>query len=97
MRGNEKSLLLLPEVIREVPAEALVLETDAPYLTPEQHRGQPNRPAYLELIARQVAKLRDWTLAETAQRTTLNACRVLGLPLPDTLQEDKENSDNESE
>jgi TatD DNase family protein len=87
----------LPEVIREVPAEALVLETDAPYLTPEPHRGQPNRPAYLELIARQVASLRDWTLAETAQRTTLNACRVLGLPLPDTLQKDKETSDNESE
>ena len=87
----------LPEVICEVPAEALVLETDAPYLTPEQHRGQPNRPAYLELIARQVASLRDWTLAETAQWTALNACRVLGLPLPDTLQKDKETSDNESE
>jgi len=87
----------LPEVIREVPVEALVLETDAPYLTPEPHRGQPNRPAYLELIARQVAGLRDWTLAETAQQTTLNACRVLGLPLPETLQKDKETSDNESE
>jgi TatD DNase family protein len=86
----------LPEVIREVPAEALVLETDAPYLTPEQHRGQPNRPAYLELIARQVASLRDWTLADTAHQTTLNACRVLGLPLPNTLQRDKETSDNES-
>jgi TatD DNase family protein len=86
----------LPEVIREVPAEALVLETDAPYLTPEQHRGQPNRPAYLKLIARQVASLRDWTLADTAQQTTLNACRVLGLPLPDTLLKDKETSDNES-
>jgi TatD DNase family protein len=87
----------LPEVIREVPAEALVLETDAPYMAPEQHRGQPNRPAYLELIARQVASLRDWTLAETAQQTTQNACRVLGLSLPGTLQEDKGTSDNDSE
>jgi TatD DNase family protein len=77
----------LPEVIRKVPAEALVLETDAPYMTPEQHRGQPNRPVYLELVARKVASLRDWTLAETAQQTTLNACRVLGLPLPETQQE----------
>jgi TatD DNase family protein len=76
----------LPEVIREVPAEALVLETDAPYMTPEPHKGQPNRPAYLELIARQVASLRDWTLAETARRTTLNACRVLGLPRPHNLE-----------
>ncbi|MDH3961759.1 MAG: TatD family hydrolase, partial [Desulfuromonadales bacterium] len=80
----------LPEVIREVPSEALVLETDAPYLTPEPHKGQPNRPAYLELIARKVASLREWTLEETAQRTTVNACRVLGLPLPGTLQKDKE-------
>jgi len=87
----------LPEVIREVPAEALVLETDAPYMAPEQHRGQPNRPAYLELIARQVASLRDWTLAETAQQTTQNACRVLGLSLPGTLQEEKGTSDNDSE
>ena len=87
----------LPEVIREVPAEALALETDAPYMAPEQHRGQPNRPAYLELIARQVASLRDWTLAETAQQTTQNACRVLGLSLPGTLQEEKGTSDNDSE
>jgi TatD DNase family protein len=86
----------LPQMIREVPAEVLVLETDAPYLTPDQHRGQPNRPAYLGLIARQVANLRDWSLAETAQRTTLNACRVLGLPLPDTLQKDKGSLENES-
>jgi TatD DNase family protein len=77
----------LPEVIRKVPAEALVLETDAPYMTPEQQRGQPNRPVYLELVASKVASLRDWTLAETAQQTTVNACRVLGLPLPETQQE----------
>ena len=87
----------LPEVIREVPAEALVLETDAPYLTPEPHKGQLNRPAHLELIARQVASLRDWTLEETAQRSTLNACRVLDLPLTEILQRNKETSDNESE
>lgn len=87
----------LPEVIREVPAEALVLETDAPYLTPEPHKGQPNRPAYLDLIAQAVASLRGWSLEETAQRTTLNACRLLGLPLPGTLQTDKETLDHESE
>lgn len=86
----------LPEVVREVPAEALVLETDAPDMTPEPHRGQPNRPAYLELVARRVAFLRDWSLAETAQQTTLNACRVLGLPWPEAQQKDKETFDNES-
>jgi TatD DNase family protein len=70
----------LPEVVRVVPAEALVLETDAPDMTPEPHRGQPNRPAYLGLIAERVAALRGWSLEETARMTTANACRILSLP-----------------
>lgn len=72
----------LPEVVCEVPAEALVLETDAPDITPDPHRGQPNRPVYLGLIAERVATLRGWSLAETARVTTANACRILKLPLP---------------
>jgi len=72
----------LPEVVREVPASVLVLETDAPDMTPEPHRGHPNRPAYLGLIAGRVAALRGWSLEETAQTTTANACRLLKLPLP---------------
>ena len=72
----------LPEVVRQVPAEALVLETDAPDMTPEPHRGQPNRPAYLGLVAERLATLRGWSLAETARITTANACRMLRLPLP---------------
>lgn len=72
----------LPEVVREVPAETLVLETDAPDMTPEPYRGDLNRPAYLTLIAREVAALREWSLEEAAQQTTANACRALGLPRP---------------
>lgn len=70
----------LPKVVREVPAEALVLETDAPDMTPEPHRGQPNRPANLGLVAKRVASLRGWSLEETARITTANACRRLKLP-----------------
>ena len=70
----------LPEVVRQVPAEALVLETDAPDMTPEPHRGQPNRPVYLGLVAQQLASLRGWSLEETARITSANACRVLKLP-----------------
>lgn len=87
----------LPEVVRDVPAEALVLETDAPDMTPTPHRGQPNRPAYLDLVARRVAELRSWGLAETAQQTTLNACRALGLPRPEALGKDKGTTNNESQ
>jgi len=70
----------LPEVVRSVPEHALVLETDAPDLAPEPYRGQPNRPAYLALVAERVADLRGWSMQQTAQITTANACRVLKLP-----------------
>jgi TatD DNase family protein len=71
----------LAEVVRAVPAEWLVLETDAPDLAPAPHRGEKNRPEWLTLIADRVARLRGWTPAETARITTANACRVLRLPL----------------
>lgn len=70
----------LPVVVREVPAEVLVLETDAPDMAPEPYHGQPNRPAYLGLVAERVAALRGWSLEETARVTTANACRLLKLP-----------------
>jgi TatD DNase family protein len=69
----------LPEVVRKVPPTALVLETDAPDLAPEPYRGQPNRPAYLALVAERVAALRGWSKQETARITTVNACRILKL------------------
>ncbi len=69
----------IPQVARQVPAEWLVLETDAPDLPPVPHRHGPNRPAYLPLIAQQVAQLRGWTLTETARLTTANALRIFHL------------------
>lgn len=76
----------LPEVVCKVSAEALVLETDAPDMTPYPHRGQPNRPAHLSLIAERVAALRGWSLEDTARITTANTLRILKLPLPDKKQ-----------
>lgn len=70
----------LAEVVRAVPAEWLVLETDAPDLAPHPHRGADNRPEWLALVAARVAQLRSWTPAETARITTNNARRVLRLP-----------------
>ena len=70
----------LSEVARAVSADWLVLETDAPDLTPHPHRGEPNQPAWLPLIGARLAELRGWTLAETAALTTANARRVLRLP-----------------
>lgn len=69
----------LPQVVRAVPAEALVLETDAPDMTPEPYRGQANRPAYLVQVAERLADLRGWSPAETARITSENSCRILRL------------------
>jgi len=70
----------LAEVVQQVPADWLVLETDAPDLAPHPHRGESNRPAWLPLIGARLAELRGWTPAETAALTTANARRVLRLP-----------------
>jgi TatD DNase family protein len=67
----------LPEVVRELPAEWLVVETDAPDLAPHPHRGEVNRPAWLPLVAQRVAEIRGWSAAETAHITTANAKRIL--------------------
>jgi TatD DNase family protein len=71
----------LQETARELPLERLVLETDAPYLTPMPHRGRVkrNEPCFLPLVAAQLAALRGIAEAEIAAITTANATRLLGL------------------
>lgn len=74
-----KNARKLPEVVPNLPADRIVLETDCPYLTPVPHRGERNEPAYIPLIGETVAKMRGWTVEETARRTTENAERLFGL------------------
>lgn len=63
----------LQRVVREVPFDRLLLETDAPYLTPPPHRGERNRPSYTELVARYVALVRRQTAEQVCAQTTANA------------------------
>jgi TatD DNase family protein len=62
-----------------VPGEALVLETDSPYLAPRAHRGQRNEPARIAEIAAFVAGVRAEPLADLAAATTRNATRLFGV------------------
>ncbi|HUZ00404.1 MAG TPA: TatD family hydrolase [Thermomicrobiaceae bacterium] len=66
----------LHEVVRRAPVDRLVLETDAPFMAPSPHRGRRNEPAYVELVARRVAELREIDVEAVATVTTRNA-RVL--------------------
>lgn len=67
------------EVVREIPLEHLLLETDAPDLTPEPHRGRPNEPAFLVEVAEKVAAIKGVSVEEEAAATTENAARLFGL------------------
>jgi TatD DNase family protein len=60
-------------VVRAAPADRLLLETDAPYLAPQKHRGKRNEPAFLRHVALKVAEVREEMLDDLAQRTTANA------------------------
>jgi TatD DNase family protein len=61
------------EIVRSVPLDRLLLETDAPDMTPEPFRGRPNEPAFLRETARKVAELKGVTVEEVARVTTANA------------------------
>ncbi|HEY6873000.1 MAG TPA: TatD family hydrolase [Geobacteraceae bacterium] len=67
------------EVVRQIPLEHLLLETDAPDLTPEPHRGASNEPAFLVEIARKVAEIKGVTVETVARITTRNATKLFRL------------------
>lgn len=69
----------LPEAIRDVPLEWIVLETDAPYLAPVPFRGKRNESAYLKYVVEKLAELRGVTPGEVAEVTTANAEKIFGM------------------
>lgn len=66
----------LPEVLKEVSLQHIVLETDAPYLPPAPFRGKRNESSYLPGIAEKVAQVKGTTVEEIAKITTANALKV---------------------
>lgn len=69
----------LAEIVRILPLDRLLVETDCPYLTPQPHRGKRNEPAYVRLVAERIAALRGIPLDDVAEATTANARRLFGL------------------
>jgi TatD DNase family protein len=67
------------EVAEAVPLDSLLIETDAPYLTPHPYRGKRNEPAYVKLVAEQIAELRGMSFEEVAEATTKNAKKLFGI------------------
>jgi TatD DNase family protein len=67
------------EAITEIPMRWLVLETDAPYLSPVPYRGKRNEPAYMIEVAKKLAEIKKLHLHEVAAITTANAENLFGL------------------
>ena len=73
-----KNAHIATDVLR-IPLERILLETDAPYLTPVPHRGQRNESAYIPLIAARLAEIKGAPLDEVARITTSNALKLFDL------------------
>ena len=69
----------LREVVKKIPLESLLVETDAPFLTPEPFRGKRNEPSYVRYTAQKVAEIKNVSFERVAEVTAENALRVYRL------------------
>lgn len=69
----------LPFVVKEIPLESIVLETDSPYLTPTPYRGSVNSSKYIPIIAEKIAEIKEISTSEVASITTNNALKLFDL------------------
>ena len=67
------------ELVRNTPLERLILETDAPYMAPQRYRGQRCEPAYVAILAEEIARLKGLTAEDIARITSLNASQFFGI------------------
>lgn len=74
-KNNRKTV----QVVETIPMEFLLVETDAPYLSPVPFRGKRNTPLFVELTARKVAEIKGISFEEVAQITKLNAMRFYNI------------------
>jgi TatD DNase family protein len=70
---------VLPDILHIIPLERIVLETDAPYLTPMPYRGKRNEPSYIVYTLNKVADLYDMKPEMVAKQTTANALRLFNV------------------
>lgn len=69
----------LQQELKDIPLEQIVVETDAPYLTPPPNRGKRNEPRFVKFVAQKVAGIKEVSIDEVATVTNENAARIFGL------------------
>ncbi|MBI3864931.1 MAG: TatD family hydrolase [Planctomycetia bacterium] len=75
----------LRAVVKELPLDRILVETDSPYLAPQPVRGKRNEPAFVRMTAGILAELAGVDQQEFARQTTANACRLFGLSLDEPV------------
>lgn len=73
-RNNDRE-----EVVRKIPLENILLETDSPFLTPVPNRGKRNDPSNLRFIAQKIAEIKGISIEQVASVTTLNSKKLFGI------------------
>ncbi|GAB4237839.1 MAG: YchF/TatD family DNA exonuclease [Deltaproteobacteria bacterium] len=81
-KGSEKQV----EAVRGLPLDRLLIETDCPFLAPVPHRGTPNEPSYVPLVAAKVAAIQGVAVEDVARTTTLNALRLFRIPAQEEVR-----------
>ena len=69
----------LESIVKNVPLNKIMLETDSPYLTPHPYRGKRNEPAMVKVIAEKIANIKNISLNDVANQTTKNAEELFGI------------------
>lgn len=69
----------LKDVVEKLPLESIILETDAPYLTPHPYRGEKNEPAYIKTIAEYIANLKNISIEELSITTEKNIKEIFDI------------------
>src|SRR4030042_1818257 len=67
------------EIVKSIPLESLLVETDAPFLTPVPFRGRRNEPSYVRYTAQKIAEIKRLPFEKVAEMTTANAFRIYQL------------------
>ena len=74
-----KNAKVLQAIVKEIPLDKILVETDCPYLSPEPFRGKRNEPLYVQYIAKKIAEIKEISYDKACEQTSLNAKKLFNI------------------